>query len=132
MTISGSKSVKQSLKIIKKATNLGYNVFSKNIFVLGNLKNIVCVNLHSMIKLMLTFVNSGLRKTMIIMMLNIIPKHPKVGTNTPLTTRSNNSVEGDSILFSVSAYKVRKQNITRKSSNNLNTNHKVNHLLSSL
>ena len=59
------------------------------------------VNLHSMIKLMLTFVNSGLLKTMIIIMLKIMPKHPKVGTNTPLTTRSNNSVEGDSILFSI-------------------------------
>ena len=62
---------------------------------------IVCVNLHSMIKLMLTFVNSGLRKTMIIMMLNIMPKNPKVGTNTPLTTRSNHSVEGDSLSFSI-------------------------------
>ena len=63
-----------------------------------------------MIKLMLTFVNSGLRKTMIIMMLNIMPKHPKIGTDTPLTTRSNHFVEGDSssfsIFFSVSAYKV--------------------------
>ena len=78
-----------------------------------------------MIKLMLNFVNSGLRKTMIIMMLNIIPKHPKVGTNTPLTTRSNNAMLGSvtgpviqpngmlefedgilfSILFSVSTYR---------------------------
>ena len=54
-----------------------------------------------MIKLMLTFVNSGLPKTMIIMMLNIMPKHPKVGTNTPLTKRSNHSVEGDNLLFSI-------------------------------
>ena len=97
MTISGSKSVKQGLKMLKKATNLAYNAISKNIFVLNNLKNIVCVNLHSMIKLMLTFVNSGLRNTMIIMTLNIMPKHPKVGTNTPLTTRSNHSVESDSL-----------------------------------
>ena len=86
---------------------------------------IVCVNLHSMIKLMLTFVNSGLLKTMIIMMLKIMPKHPKVGTNTPLTTRSNIAMLGSvmgpviqpngrlefedgilfSILFSVSAYR---------------------------
>ena len=55
-----------------------------------------------MIKLMLTFVNSGLRKTMIIIMLNIMPKHPKVGANTPLTTRSNNSVEGDGLSLSFS------------------------------
>ena len=54
-----------------------------------------------MIKLMLNFVNSGLRKTMIIMMLNIMPKHPKIGTDTPLTTRSNQSVEGDSSSFSI-------------------------------
>ena len=91
-----------------------------------------------MIKLMLTFVNSGLRKTMIIIMLNIMPKHPKVGANTPLTTRSNNSVEGDglSLLFSIlvfsAAYKVSKQNITTKSLNSLNKNHKGNHLLFSL
>ena len=62
---------------------------------------IVCVNLHSMIKLMLTFVNSGVRKTMIIMILNIMPKHPKIGTDTPRTTRSNHFVEGDSSSFSI-------------------------------
>ena len=61
---------------------------------------IVCVNLHSMIKLMLTFVNSGLRKTN--NHFNIMPKHPKVGANTPLTTRSNNSVEGDGLSLSFS------------------------------
>ena len=51
-----------------------------------------------MIKFMLTFVNSGFRKTMIINMLNIIPKHPKTMTITPLTTRSNNSVDDKSIF----------------------------------
>ena len=81
-----------------------------------------------MIKLMLTFVNSGLCKTMIIIMLNIMPKNPKVGANTPLTTRSNNSVEGDGLSLSFSiffsaAYKVSKQNITTKSLNSLNKNH---------
>ena len=70
-----------------------------------------------MIKLMLTFVNSGLRKTMIIMVLNIMPKHPKVGTNTPLTTRSNHSVESGSLSSSIFlADKVSKQNITTQSS----------------
>ena len=59
------------------------------------------VNLHSMIKLMLTFVNSGLRKTMIIIKLNSMPKHPKDDTNTPLTNKSNHSVEIDTISFSI-------------------------------
>ena len=93
------------------------------------------VNLHNMSKLMLDFLNAGLLKTMIIITLNMMPKHPKAMTNTPLTTKSNNSVEGDILyfsIFSVPAYKVSKQNITTKSLNSLNKNHKGNHLLFSL
>ena len=79
-----------------------------------------------MSKLMLDFLNAGLLKTMIIITLNIMPKHPKARTKTPLTTRSNNSVEGDGLSLSFSiffsaAYKVSKQNIT--SLNSLNKNH---------
>ena len=40
MTISGRKSVKKSQKMMKKATNLVYNTFSKKKFVLANLKYI--------------------------------------------------------------------------------------------
>ena len=57
-----------------------------------------------MIKLMPTFLNSGLRKTMIIIVLNIMPKHPKAMTNTPLTTRSNSSVEGERFIFYINMY----------------------------
>ena len=61
----------------------------------------ISVNLHSMSKLMLDFLNEGLLKTMMIIMLNMMPKHPKAMTNTPLTTRLNNSVEGDILWFSI-------------------------------
>ena len=40
MTISGRKSVKKGQKMMKKATNLVYNAFSKKKFVLANLKYI--------------------------------------------------------------------------------------------
>jgi hypothetical protein len=40
MTISGRKSVKKGQKMMKKATNLVYNTFSKKKFVLANLKYI--------------------------------------------------------------------------------------------
>ena len=61
----------------------------------------ISVNLHSMSKLMLDFLNAGLLKTITIIALNMMPKHPKAMTNTPLTTRSNNSIEGDILYFSI-------------------------------
>ena len=85
-----------------------------------------------MSKLMLDFLNAGLLKTMTIITLNMMPKHPKAMTNTPLTTRLNNSVEGDILyfsIFSVPACKVSKQNIRTQSLGDLNKNHNCNHLL---
>ena len=54
----------------------------------------------SMSKLMLDFLNAGFLRTMTIITLNMMPKHPKAMTSTPLTTRLNNSVEGDILFFS--------------------------------
>ena len=69
-----------------------------------------------MSRLMLDFLNTGFRKTAIIIMLNIMPKHPKAMTNTPLTIRSNHSVESGSLSSSIFlADKGSKQNIATKS-----------------